>query len=161
MKKIRTITQVKREIDALIGWYALTSDIRVRQLIAQIRKENAGKVAELQKELAVLEANKPKPKPRWPESTPESVVAECAAYWKGTEAFHKFRIHCWNDKVICTGYPSGGYSDNCGWHRTPATFEFIRRVEKQYDRAKYLARLEGRQSAAALQQELEALSQRA
>lgn len=158
--KTRTITQVKKEIDNLWDWYSLSSNPRVVALINQIRNENAGKIAELKKELAELENNKPKATPRWSENTPQDVLKECEEYWKGTEEFRVYRIHCWNDKIICTSYPSGGYSTAGGWVKTQATFYFLSRTEKSWDKAKTLAILEGRQSKKVLQQKLDELTNR-
>jgi hypothetical protein len=151
----RTISQVKKELTPLTDWWYLCQDKRVRALVEQIKAENAPKIETLRKELEQLQNNKPKPKPRWPETTPPDVIKECQEYWKGTEQYWTFRIHCWNDKAICTSWPSGGYTDNGGWHPSPATFYFLSRTEKKYDKAKHLAELEGRQSAKTLQQKLE------
>ncbi len=156
--KTRTITQVKKEIASLTDYYSLASNPRVSKLIEQIRNENAGRIAELKKELVELENNKPQPKPRWPENTPEDVLLECEKHWYGTVESRTYRIHCWNDKIICTSYPAGGYSDNGGWHPTQATFYFLSRTEKRYDKAKDLAMLEGRQSKKMLQQKLDELT---
>ena len=157
MKDKRTITQVKKEIGKLINYNEIMFDKRVRNLINKIRKDNSAKVEKLRAELNELEANKPKPKPRWPENTPKDVLSECEKYWAGTTEFSVFRIHCWNNKIICTSYPSGGYSTNGGWNPSPATFYFISR-EIQHGQAKYFATLKGRQSKKALQQKLDELT---
>lgn len=154
----RTIRQVKKELARLTDWWYICQDKRVHSLVEQIKAENAPKIEVLNKELEQLENNKPKPKPRWPESTPPDVLKECEEYWKNTEEFRTFRIHCWNDNAICTSYPSGGYSDNGGWHPTSAMFYFLSRTEKMYSNAKHLAELEGRQSAKALQQKLDEIT---
>jgi len=159
MEKKRTISDIKREIRSLTNYNDLMFDKRVMELIKKIRKENSEKVAKLNAELAELESKKPKPKPRWPEDTPEDVLKECEEYWKGTTELGTFRIHCWNDKIICTGYPSGGYSTNGGWNPSPVTFYFISRTIKEvHNKAKPFLTLEGRQSQKKLRQKLEELS---
>ena len=159
MKEKRTIRQVKDEISNLTDFYRLVNDKRVRELINTIRFENADKIKNLEAELSELNTNKSQPKPRWPENTPEDVLEECKQYWRGTTEFPIYRIHCWNDKIICTSYPSGGYSDNGGWNPTPATFYFISRTEKGFRGAKNIKTLEGRQSKKKLQQELDRIKQ--
>lgn len=156
--KIRTIIQVTRELRALYDWRVLCADKRVQALLDTIRQENVGRIAELQAELKALEQNKPKPKPRWPETTPVSVLTECQAFWRGTEESRTYRIHCWNDKVICTSYPSGSYSDNGGRHPAQARFYYISRTELDYHRAKQVGELAGRQSAKQLQAKLDDLT---
>jgi len=158
MDKKRTIREVKGEISHLTDFYYLANDKRVRELINKIRSENADKIKNLEAELSALESKKPKPKLRWAEDTPEDVLSECKEHWRGTTEFATYRIHCWNDKIICTSYPSGGYSDNGGWHPTPATFYFISRTEKDFHGANNIKTLEGRQSKKKLQQELDELS---
>jgi len=160
MEKKRTITQIKKEIRKLTDHDSLRFDDRVMKLIREIRKENAPKVEKLRAEIEELETKKPKKKLRWPEDTPEDVLEECNKYWRGTEEHRSFRIHCWNDKIICTGYPSGGYSTNGGWNSTSASFEFISRTEKtSWKSAKVLASLTGRQGKKQLQQKLDELTE--
>lgn len=127
----RTLTQLKRERDTLLSYYNVTSDPRVQAQIEIVRNERAPKVAELDKQIEAARKAQPEKKPRWPENTPKEVLELCERYWRGTTEYASFRIHCWNDKLVCTSYPSGGYSDNGGWHPTPATFHFLHRFEKE------------------------------
>lgn len=150
----RTIRQVESKIKSLFDWYSLASSERVMKLIDQIRKENRPEIELLEKELAELKANKPKPKPRWPENTPTDVLEFCQKYWSGSEESRTFRIHCWNDKAVWTSYPSGGYSDNGGFHPTPARFILLSRTEMGHRRAKELKELEGRVKLSQMEEEL-------
>lgn len=62
---------------------------------------------------------------RWPAGTPEDVLELCRRYWQGTSEYRVFRIHEYNDIAVWTSYPSGGYSDNSGWHRTPSGYRLL------------------------------------
>jgi hypothetical protein len=121
MKK-RGVRAIQREIDDLHSHWSLCQDKRVRDLISKIRDENEPKVAALRAELEAVKEAKPKKKPRWPEDIPDHILKICKKYWEGTDESYKFRIHCWNDHFVWTSYASGGYSDNGGWHPTPACF---------------------------------------
>jgi hypothetical protein len=150
----KTLMQLKRELDYLLYVY---SDPRVQEQIKIVQAERAPRVKELSAKIELLREVKPAKKPRWPEGTPAEVIEVCERYWRGTTEFHTFRIHCWNSKVVCTSYPSGGYSDNGGWHPTPATFYFLSLTELEFNKPKRLGRyLEGRQSLKNLTLELAA-----
>jgi hypothetical protein len=124
--------EIGQAISRLTNYNYLAMDIRVFKLISAIRKENAPEVARLK---ALLGEKKVRAKaPRWPENTPQDVLDACALFWRGTTEFHSYRIHCWNDVAIWTSYPSGGYSDNGGYHRTPPCYSMIHRVGATSDR---------------------------
>lgn len=158
MKNRRSIKEIKYDLDKLTDRFWISMDQRVRDAIDLVKNENASKVAALEAELAAARRVIPVKKPRWPENTPEDVLEECKEYWRGSTEYHTFRIHCWNDAIVCTGYPNGGYSDNGGWHPTPARFYFLSRREIEYNHAKTLRELEGRQSAKQLIAKMEELS---
>ena len=119
----RTISDIKVALHHAKNAY---NDPRVQDLVRQIVEERKSEIEALQKELEELRQKiKGKNKPRWPEDTPEHVVEFCKDYWRGSTEYHTFRIHCWNDKAVWTSWPSGGYSDNGGWHPTSACFFLI------------------------------------
>lgn len=120
------------------------------------REKIQSQVDEIANKINDLLINKPAPKSRWPEDTPEQVIKECKQHWLGTTEYGVFRIHAWNDRAVWTSYPAGGYSDNGGWHRTPASFYLISRIglDQWGRRAKVLDTLEGRVSLKQMQQAL-------
>lgn len=119
------ISKIKHELNRLQDFMNLCCDPRVRKVLNTIRDERAPRVAELQNQLAEARRNAPAKKPRWPDNVPDNVLDACNRYWQGTEESRIFRIHCWNDKLVCTSYPAGGYSTNGGWVKTRATFYFL------------------------------------
>lgn len=127
------------------------TDPEVLKLMEQVRERRRPEIERLEREIEELQKSRPGPKPRWPEDTPPEVLKLCEKYWAGTEEYKKFRIHCWNEHAVWTGYPGGGYSDNSGWRPTPAAFYLLSRHEIQYHKPKRLALLEGRQSPKKLQ----------
>ena len=134
----------------MLEW--IDGDPKVNAARAIVRTERMPRINALKAKIAELQAKRPGPKPRWPENTPANVLAVCNLYWRGTTEFYTFRIHCWNDKFVCTSYPSGGYSDNGGWHPTSACFHFLSLTEREYGRIKRVGSdLEGRQSAKQLE----------
>jgi hypothetical protein len=121
----------------------------------EVIEERSPRIKELEKLIAEAREERPVKKPRWPAETPGKVIEACNEYWGGTEEYRTFRIHCWNDKLVCTSYPSGGYSDNGGWHPTSACFHFLNMTEKEYGKPKRIGSdLEGRQSQKKLEAEL-------
>lgn len=127
----RTVKDIKWEIKRLSDYSLLILDKRVRTLINQIIKENQPKIKELETELEGLRPKKKDPKPRWPENTPKEILDFCLNYWSGTTEYHTFRIHCWNEYAVWTGYPNGGYSTAGGWNPTPARFYMLSLTEKK------------------------------
>lgn len=144
--KTKTLTQLKRERNRLIDYYSLTSDTRVQKVIDVVRAERAPQVAELDRQIAAAEKARPAKKPRWPEGTPKNVLAVCERYWSGTTERTTYRIHCWNEHVVCTSYPSGGYSNNGGWHPTSCCFHFLALAGGGVRHETLGQSLEGRQS---------------
>lgn len=139
-----SLRELSKELDSL---YRVDSDPRVRAAQDLVRKERAPKIAELKEQMEALREKRPEPKPRWADNVPAKVIEFCKEYWSGTTEYSVFRIHCWNDKAVCTSYPAGGYSTNGGWNKTQATFYFLSLTEKEYGRSKQIGKtLEGRQS---------------
>lgn len=119
-----TLTQLR---DKLAQLRNVERDSRVVALTKTILDERRPQIENLQSEInARLAKNSSRKKtPRWPENTPPSVLDHCKRYWQGSDEYHKFRIHLWNDKAIWTSWPKGGYSDNGGFHPAPATYFLI------------------------------------
>ena len=140
-----TLKALKSELWSLNN--TVDNDSRVRRVRNEVIEERWPRIKELEKLIAEAREERPTKKPRWPENTPANVLAICNEYWQGTTESYTFRIHCWNDKAVCTSYPSGGYSDNGGWNPTAACFHFLSLTEKEYGKPKRIgADLEGRQS---------------
>lgn len=145
LQNMKTLRDLSRELDRL---HYVNNDPRVYAAIELVRKERAPQIEALRDQITKLRAKRPEKKPRWSDNTPRAVLDTCAKYWQGTTEYYTFRIHCWNSKGVCTSYPSGGYSDNGGWHPTSASFHFISLIDKQYSKPKGIGKyLEGRQSA--------------
>lgn len=121
-------------------------DPRMKELRAKITEEYRAEIDAIKAAIAKRQSARRTPAPRWPADCPQDVIDFCDNYWNGTEERRKFRIHCWTDKSAWTSYPSGGYSDNGGWHPAPASFFLISRTEVRLGRAKVLKELEGRVS---------------
>jgi hypothetical protein len=127
---MNTISSIKKSIEQLTNIWWIVQDPRVVAAIAQVKKENAPKVEELQARLKQLQ-DKRKPKLRWPEDTPEEIVKLCKDYWSGTTELATFRIHKWNDKAVWTSYPAGGFSTTGGFTPTPPAYFLISRSERE------------------------------
>lgn len=150
------LRELKAKLDRL-EWIELDPKVVAAKNI--VWAERKPQVDAIKAKIAELQSKRPEPKPRWPLCTPPKVLAICEAYWRGTTEYHTFRIHCWNDKVVCTSWPSGGYSDNGGWHATSACFHFLSLNEKEHtlgsNRPKTIGKeLVGRQSAKQLESAL-------
>jgi hypothetical protein len=91
-----------------------------RPAIAQLKAQIEAKVRE-------LDAARKAKKPRWPANTPAEVVKAGEAFFAGTTQFTEFRIHMWDlaRRRAVVSYPSGGYSDNGGWHPTPCCYSLL------------------------------------
>jgi hypothetical protein len=158
---MRGVRDIKSEIDRLTNFIDIAQSSRVMALINQIRDENKDKVIALREELKQVEANKKAPKPRWPDNTPQAVKDLAFQEFRGTTEFEKYRIHCWNDKAFWVSWPSGGYSDNGGWHPTPATFTLLSLTEKKqhdHNQPKFIKDIQGRVSMKTMQDELDKLN---
>lgn len=151
---MRGIREIQKEIDKLTGYWEITRDPRVQEVINKIIKENAPRVEALKKELEEVRNGKPKPKPRWPENTPENVLAVCEKYWRGTEEFSMYRIHCWNDKYVWTSYPARAWYCQGVRHQGKATFDMLSLTEFEFGRPKVIKMLDGKVSLQTMQQEL-------
>lgn len=127
---MRTIKQIKTEIEKLSLHYHLCNDSRIAAILNQLKAENEPQLVVLRAELKTLQSNK-KITPRWPENTPEDILKLCRDYWSGTTESYSFRIHQWNEKAVWTSYPSGGYSTVGGWTSTPPAFILISRTERE------------------------------
>lgn len=148
-----TISELNRKLN-LLSFVDL--DKRVLEAKRLVRAERQPKIDEIKKEIEALRSKRPLPKPRWPENVPENVLTACKKFWSGTTELYTFRIHCWNDKGVCTGYPSGGYSNNGGWHPTPATFYFISLTKFERDKpVQFGDTISGRQTSKVLMETLE------
>jgi hypothetical protein len=145
-----TLRELKARLDWLRSYLSMLNEPEVRDAMEKVRLKRLPQTLLLEKDISELRAKQPvkKVKPRWPEGTPPEVLEVCKQYWSGTTEYDKYRIHCWNTELVCTSYPSGGYSDNGGWHATPACFHFLSLSEKEYGKPKRIGEdLEGRQSA--------------
>ena len=148
-----TLRELNRQLDML---YCLDTDQRVADVKKLVLNERQPKIEALKKQIEELREKRPEKKPRWPENVPANVLEVCKKYWSGTTAYDNFRIHCWNDKLVCTSYPSGGYSTVGGWTPTQACFYFLSMTEKDHGRPKHIGEdLDGRQSAKKLLETLE------
>lgn len=137
----------------MLTW--VDNDQRGRDAKELVRKERQPQMETLKTQIKELQSKRPEPKPRWPSDIPQDVLDICKKYWSGTTEYATFRIHCWNDKLVCTGYPSGGYSTLGGWTSTPASFYFLSLIEMDYGKPKRIGQdLEGRQSSKVLIQTL-------
>ena len=123
---MKTLTQLKQELQKLTEHYYLCCDPRVRAAIEVVRKENEPRVAELKAKIESLRSER-KPVTRWPDNTPDAIKKVCEDYWSGTTEKHTYRIHLWNDKAVWTSYPAGGYTNNGGWNPTPACYYLVER----------------------------------
>jgi hypothetical protein len=123
-----TVKKLKQELDDLTDYRRFTCDKRVQAVIAEIRKEDAPRVAEIEAQLAAIHSGQKEYK-RWPDNTPPDAFRVCERYWNGTTEFSTFRIHQWNDKAVWTSYPSGGYSTNGGWIPTPSCYYLLSLTE--------------------------------
>lgn len=141
-----------------IEW-KVQSDPRIAVLKKTIAAEYATEVASLNAALAELRAKRPAPKPRWPENTPANVLKVCEAYWSGTEEFHKFRIHLWNDKAVITSYPSGAFWNNGGRNAASACYFCISLTELDCRKPKVLKTSDGRTPPAKMQEMLNPIPQ--
>lgn len=153
---MKTLRELKRELQRLTDSMYLTSHPKVREAIDAVRKENEPKVKELQQQIKELQDERPKPKPRFPENTPKDVIDVCNKYWSGTEEFHTYRIHCWNDKAVWTSYPSGGFWTNGGYNKAQACFFLISKTDMSGygSKPKEIYQLEGRVSLKQMQDAL-------
>lgn len=154
---MKTIRQLKRELE-MLTW--VEGDQRVRDAKELVRKERQPKIDALTSQIKELQSKRPESKPRWPIDVPPHVLDICKKYWSGTTEDATFRIHCWNDKLVCTGYRSGGYSTVGGWTPTPACFIFLSLTDTDYGKPRRIGLdLEGRQSLKILTQTLTERSQ--
>ena len=119
-----TLTTLKRELDRLLR---VELAPEVAAAVRQVRLARAGRVAEVRAEIEALRAARPPKPPRWPIDTPTDVLDLCDKFWRGSSEHHEYRIHCWNERAVWTSYPSGGYSDNGGYHPTPASYRLVSR----------------------------------
>ena len=149
---MKTIQELKIELDRLLR---VGNDPRVQAAKAMVQAERLPQVTALEAQINKLRDKRPEKKPRWPQDTPSNVLEVCKKYWNGTVEYATFRIHCWNDKLVCTSYPSGGYSTVGGWTPTPACFHFISLSEIDGFASRKPKRigqdLEGRQSSKVLE----------
>lgn len=155
----KSLRQLKEELQRLTEYFWISRHQKVEDAIQAVRKENEPRVKELEAQIKALQDKRPKPKPRIPENTPQEVIDVCDKYWWGTEELHKYRIHCWNDKAVWTGWASGGYWTTGGFNKSPATFFLISRTkttrECGRDRPELLHELEGRVSLKQMKELLE------
>lgn len=126
----KNLLQLKAELQRLTAPWSVNTDPRVRAAIDAVLSERKPQIDALQKQIAELQAKRPAKKARWPENTPPAVLKACETYWRGTEAFRKFRIHMWNDQAVVTSYPGGKWYDNGGGHYGQARYELIPLVVK-------------------------------
>lgn len=123
-----TISQLKAREDQLTEWYWIHKDPEVEKAIASFTERVRPELEAIRAELKNRRDSR-KPVQRWPEDTPPEVLEQCQRFWRGTEEFYKFRIHCWDDQYIWTGYPSGGYTNVGGYVQTPPAYDLIKRKE--------------------------------
>ena len=147
------LMELRRKVSELSN---VDYDERVWAVKRQIRKERQPEIDALNKQIEALREKRPEKKPRWPDNVPANVMDVCKKYWSGTTEYATFRIHCWNDKLVCTSYPSGGYSTNGGWTPSQACFFFLSLTQLDPYKPKHIGvDLEGRQSAKKLLETLE------
>jgi len=130
----------------------------VHKAILAERARRAPDIAKVQAAIDELEKCKRPVAPRFPADLPGSVLTACDRYWKGTEEFYKYRVHLWNARAVWTSYPSGGYSTNGGWIKSPACYHLLSLLENDsHGKPKVLKTVDGRQKPSELQQWLDAV----
>lgn len=154
-KKTATIQEVKDHIRRLEN--PQIYNLEVRRCIADAFTKNKPEIERLNTHLKKLQEPAVKKKaPRWPADVPENVLSFCRAIFQGSTEYQQFRIHCWDGLHVIVSWPSGGYSDNGGWHPTPATFMKYRLSDKPGLSCTSIGKdRQGRQSKKQLQQWLE------
>jgi len=138
MKTIRELNDELRRLEFV------EFDSRVNAARALVRAERKPRIDEIKAELEKLRSKRSDKKPRWDENTPKHILDVCSKYWNGTTEFYSYRIHLWNDDFVWTSYPSGGYSNNGGWHPTPACFHLISLKSMERGKPTHVKSLDGR-----------------
>lgn len=128
----------------MLEW--IDNDERVRTARELVRKERQPEIDSIKAKIEELRKLRPAKSSRWPENIPADVLEFCKKYWSGTTEYRTFRIGLWNDDFVWTSYPSGGYSDNGGWHPTPAVHYLLSRKELRWYKPVQVASVEGRLS---------------
>jgi hypothetical protein len=142
---MKKLIELRDELNALRNVNFAPEVMAAKQKVLESRKD---KIAEIERQMEALRGKRPAKAPRWPANTPENVLKAAEARWSGTTEYSAFRIHMWNSKAFWTSYPSGGYSNNGGWHPTPACFTLVSLTIKETGmgrtEGKELAELTGR-----------------
>jgi hypothetical protein len=159
MEKKPSVRDLRHQIQRL-KW-SVDRDERVLKVISIVKAEIAPKIKALEDQISAIVEKRPKPKPRWPENTPQNVIKKAEKEFEGSTQYHSFRIHCWNDKAFWVSWPSGGYYSLSGWHPTPATFILLSMTKEENKFGKSapvrLKSVDGRLSQKSMQEELDKL----